>query len=97
MMSTRLSDTPAQEESTTHDAMEMVTARRVQKPANASLLRVGNAASRVRSIPAQSLATIGRGVALAVAVLRYSVIDTIAHNRQPPSHPPTPREPTLGS
>src|SRR2546429_2594752 len=35
------------------------------------------ATSRFSSIPTRSVATIGRGAALAVAVLRYAVIDTV--------------------
>jgi phospholipid/cholesterol/gamma-HCH transport system permease protein len=77
MMSTSLSDSPAREESTAHDAMQMATSGRAQKPTSSNLVQVGNSALRVRSIPARSMATIGRGAALAVAVLRYSVVDTV--------------------
>jgi phospholipid/cholesterol/gamma-HCH transport system permease protein len=45
---------------------------------NQALLGAGAAASRVRAIPVQSAATTGRCVQLAVAVLRYAIVDSIS-------------------
>jgi phospholipid/cholesterol/gamma-HCH transport system permease protein len=77
MTTIRVIDSPAQEESTARSAEKMLTVGRTQQRNGLSAIRLGDAASRVRSIPAQSIATIGRGAALAASVLRYSVVDTL--------------------
>jgi phospholipid/cholesterol/gamma-HCH transport system permease protein len=76
MMATGISDMPAQEKSAA-DVLDAVTAGRAGRPTPARFGRVGETTSRVRSIPTRSMATIGRGAALAVDVLRYSVLDTV--------------------
>jgi len=77
MMAVHLSDMSALEGSTSVTTNEARNARYAQRAHSARFLRLHSASSRIRSIPQRSLATIGRGAALAAAVLRYSVIDTI--------------------
>ncbi|MCV7101334.1 ABC transporter permease [Mycobacterium palustre] len=77
-MTTRLNDRPARAESSNGpDILAHAEPGRAQQALTASLSTVGGATSRIRSIPMRSLATTGRGAALAVAVVRYSVIDSL--------------------
>lgn len=78
MMATRLSDRPKADTVTAVSHTQQARTRDgVQEVMATGFLRMGDAASRVRSIPAQSLATMGRGSALAVTVLRYAFVDGI--------------------
>jgi phospholipid/cholesterol/gamma-HCH transport system permease protein len=78
MMSTNLTESPAFEEATpASPAQETLTAKHAQRATTLTRIRIAEAARRIGSIPVRSTATTGRGAALAVAVLRYAVTDTL--------------------
>lgn len=80
MTSTRISDSLAQAQPTAGYDVRGADAANVSGADQllaASYFRVRGAASRGVSIPARSIATTGRGAALAVAVLRHAVVDTV--------------------
>jgi phospholipid/cholesterol/gamma-HCH transport system permease protein len=76
-MTAGLSDTSTQEAPTEGTVSKTATAWRVRKPTTSGSGRRGFIASRILSIPARSIATIGRGAALGTKVVRYSVTDTL--------------------
>jgi phospholipid/cholesterol/gamma-HCH transport system permease protein len=76
MMATGLSERVAQESTTVQTDQQSRQAELARQPSPA-LLKVRRVAARLRAIPVDSIATTGRGAALAVAVLRYSVVDTL--------------------
>lgn len=77
-MATRLSELPTRHASSTgRNTPRAVTGDHAREAISAGIRAMRQAASRIRSIPVQSIATTGRGVALTVAVLRYAVIDTV--------------------
>lgn len=75
LMPIRLDDRPTSEEATPGGPTTEVAHKRRAPHPRTNVLR--ETALRIRSTPARSAATTGRGVALAVSVLRYSVVDTV--------------------
>ncbi len=76
-MTTGLSDTPTQDESTARASVKAATARHALRPNTDGSVGRSKGLPRILSIPGRSLATIGRGAALGANVLRYSVVDTV--------------------
>ena len=75
-MATSLSER-IEQESTSVRAQHALPGNERRDRVDAGLLTLKRAAARLRSIPVQSMATTGRGAAMAVNVFRYSVIDTL--------------------
>jgi phospholipid/cholesterol/gamma-HCH transport system permease protein len=76
-MPTNLTESPASEEATTPNrAPETKPANHARRKTR-SYLGTAKVAQRIWSIPVRSVASIGRGAALTVTVLRYAVSDTL--------------------
>lgn len=78
MMATQLGDRPTVKESATdRGPTRTMTSGRARQAVSGGFLAMGAVASRVSSLPQRSIATTGRGMALALAVVRYMVTDTL--------------------
>ncbi|WP_285032721.1 ABC transporter permease [Mycolicibacterium sp. lyk4-40-TYG-92] len=76
-MTTRLSDTLELDDAAV-PAADAFADRHAQRSKTGGAARVGQTLLRIRSIPARSIATVGRGAALGATVVRYAVLDSVS-------------------